>query len=113
MPLCLKENGEKHFSDVEKVFVHSKQLAELAPLKCLEAVPVSAELAKLSEFYNTFVNFYPTSAILLITGNIHFWSFYFSITLADATCFVAHVRLLFPLSSPLKHRRTSPGNVKS
>lgn len=41
-PRCLKE---KNFSDVEKVFVYSKQLAKLANLRCLEAVLVSAELA--------------------------------------------------------------------
>lgn len=45
MPFCLNENGEENFSDVEKVFVYSKQLAKLANLECLEAAPVSAELA--------------------------------------------------------------------
>ena len=33
----------KKFSDVEKVFVYSRQLARLASSKCLEAVLVSAE----------------------------------------------------------------------
>ena len=34
-----KKMGEKHFSDVEKVVAHSKQLAELAPLKCWRLFP--------------------------------------------------------------------------
>lgn len=53
----------------------------------------------LSKVSNTFVNFSSKSTLLLTRLNIYAVSFYLNITLADATCFVAHVKLLFPLSS--------------